>query len=204
MSSWTSSGRKLGIGQIPQVILSILVVARPCIFAIGKEKKASNWHEITPEVWPIIGMYRKGIDKDSPDKYSLSLTRFPGSVFTEYRYEGSIFIRIASWSIYFFKHILSVIIHVFMWLSARRASQFPGNHLYNHQCSWFPDYVILCVCIVLHDLLSVEHKGATSITLQHIFFNQLPIVYDSFTTKSVLWFYYSCTPMPISAKKLLK
>ena len=114
-------------------------------------------------------MYRTGIDKDSPDKYSLSLTRFPGSVFTEYRYEGSIFIKIASWGIYFFKHILSVIIHVFMWLSARRASQFSGNHLYNHQCSWFPDYVILCVCIVLHDLLSVEHKGATSITLQHIF-----------------------------------
>ena len=83
--------------------------------------------------------------------------------------EGLIFIRIASWGIYSFNHILSVIIHVLMWLSGRRASKFSGNHLYNYQCSWFPDYVFLRVYIVLYDLLSVGHKVATSATLQHIF-----------------------------------
>ena len=145
------------------------MVALSCLFAIGKKEnikltlstldKFRNIYYLSLPL--MMSNYRRVWNrhryKDSLDKYSLSLTRFPGSVFTEYRYERIIIIRIVSWGIYSFNHILSVIIHLFMWLSARRAFELSGNHECNYQCSCFPDYVFLCVNVVLHHLLFVRH-----------------------------------------------
>ena len=149
-------------------------------------------------------MYRTGRDKDSPDEYSLSLTRFPGSVFTEYRYEKINIYKVRFMRYLFFNHILSVIIHVFMWLSTRRASKFSGNHLYNHQYSWFPDYVFLCVYIVLHDLLSVGHKGTNSITLQHIFLLTKCQFRTTYLRPNWYYDFAHASPIAVSVKKVTK